>query len=328
MSALLAIEDYHLAIPTFDGPARVLNGIDLALEEGETLGIVGESGCGKTVLARTILGIGPDRAERKQGRILFEGRDVADLSARDWRGIRGVKIAMIFQDPMTYLNPLFTIGRQLGDAIAAHARAEGQARPGRAARRVRAATLLDQVGLREPERVLDYYPHQLSGGMRQRVLIALALSGKPRLLIADEPTTALDVTVQAQVLRLLRDLVETLGLTVVMISHDVGAIAALTGRVAVMYAGNVVEEGPTARVLARPLHPYTQGLLAALPEIDGAIRRLSGVPGTIPSLIDPPPGCRFHPRCPRATALCAAERPAMRGADPAHRVACHHADLA
>ncbi|MET7241741.1 ABC transporter ATP-binding protein [Methylobacterium sp. EM32] len=328
MSPLLAIEDYHLAIPTFDGPARVLNGIDLALDEGETLGIVGESGCGKTLLARSILGIGPGRAQRTGGRILFEGRDVGALSERDWRGIRGVKISMIFQDPMTYLNPLFTIGRQLGDAIAAHARAQGSVKPGRAERRARAAELLAQVALREPERVLDSCPHQLSGGMRQRVLIALALSGKPRLLIADEPTTALDVTVQAQVLRLLRDLVETLRLTVVMISHDVGAIAALTTRVAVMYAGNVVEEGATARVLAHPLHPYTRGLLAALPEIDGEIRRLQGVPGTIPSLIDPPSGCRFHPRCPRATAICTTERPAMRRADPAHRVACHHADLA
>ncbi|SFU74786.1 oligopeptide/dipeptide ABC transporter, ATP-binding protein, C-terminal domain-containing protein [Methylobacterium sp. 174MFSha1.1] len=328
MSPLLAIEDYHLAIPTFDGPARVLDGIDLALDEGETLGIVGESGCGKTVLARSILGIGPGRARRTGGRILFEGRDVGALSERDWRGVRGVKISMIFQDPMTYLNPLFTIGRQLGDAIAAHARAQGATKPGRAERRARAAELLAQVALREPERVLDSYPHQLSGGMRQRVLIALALSGKPRLLIADEPTTALDVTVQAQVLRLLRDLVETLRLTVVMISHDVGAIAALTERVAVMYAGNVVEEGATARVLARPLHPYTRGLLAALPEIDGEIRRLTGVPGTIPSLIDPPSGCRFHPRCPRATAICTTERPAMRRADPVHTVACHHADLA
>ncbi|MCF4129685.1 ABC transporter ATP-binding protein [Methylobacterium sp. SyP6R] len=328
MSALLAIEDYHLAIPTFDGPARVLNGINLALSEGETLGIVGESGCGKTVLARSILGIGPGRAQRTGGRILFEGRDVAAFSERDWRSVRGVKIAMIFQDPMTYLNPLFTIGRQLGDAIAAHARAHGAPRPAQAERRARAAALLAQVALREPERVLDSYPHQLSGGMRQRVLIALALSGKPRLLIADEPTTALDVTVQAQVLRLLRDLVETLALTVVMISHDVGAIAALTARVAVMYAGNVVEEGPTARVLARPLHPYTSGLLAALPEIDGEIRRLQGVPGTIPSLIDPPSGCRFHPRCAHATAICTTERPAMRRADPSHSVACHHADLA
>jgi oligopeptide/dipeptide ABC transporter ATP-binding protein len=327
MSALLAIEDYHLAINTFDGPARVLNGIDLSLEEGETLGIVGESGCGKTVLARTILGIGPGRAERTAGRILFEGEDVDGLSERQWRGIRGVKISMIFQDPMTYLNPLFTIGRQLGDAIAAHARAERLAKPGAGARRARAAELLDQVGMREPDRVLDSYPHQLSGGMRQRVLIALALSGKPRLLIADEPTTALDVTVQAQVLRLLRDLVDRLGLTVMMISHDVGAIAAIAGRVAVMYAGNVVEQGATARLLARPLHPYTQGLLAALPEIDGERRHLAGVPGTIPSLIDPPSGCRFHPRCPRATAICAAERPMMRAADLSHAVACHHADL-
>ena len=328
MTALLAIEDYHLSIATFDGPARVLNGIDLTLDEGETLGIVGESGCGKTVLARTILGIGPGRAGRTGGRILFEGRDVDGFTEREWRAIRGVKISMIFQDPMTYLNPLFTIGGQLGDAVAAHARSGKAPRPDRAARRARAAELLDQVGMREPGRVLESYPHQLSGGMRQRVLIALALSGKPRLLIADEPTTALDVTVLAQVLRLLADLVARLRLTVVMISHDVGAIAALTARLAVMYAGNVVEEGATARVLRRPLHPYTRGLLAASPEIDGDRRRLAGVPGTIPNLIDPPSGCRIHPRCPRATGICTTERPPMRRADPAHAVACHHADLA
>ena len=327
MTALLAIENYHLAINTFDGPARVLNGIDLTLEEGQTLGIVGESGCGKTVLARTILGIGPGRAERMAGRILFEGRDVDALSERDWRGIRGVKISMIFQDPMTYLNPLFTIGRQLGDVIAAHAKADGGAKPGAAARRARATELLDQVGLPETDRMLGSYPHQLSGGMRQRVLIALALSGSPRLLIADEPTTALDVTVQAQVLALLKDLVDRLRLTVVMISHDVGAIAALAERMAVMYAGNVVEEGETTRLLLHPLHPYTQGLLAALPEIDDEMRPLAGIPGTIPSLIDPPTGCRFHPRCPRASGICTAERPAMRRADPVHAVACHHADL-
>jgi oligopeptide/dipeptide ABC transporter, ATP-binding protein, C-terminal domain len=325
MTALLRIENYHLDIPTFDGVLRVLDGIDLTVERGETLGIVGESGCGKTVLVRSILGIGPKRARRTKGSMTFDSMSLDDLSEAEWRKIRGVKISMIFQDPMTYLNPLFTIGRQLSDVIAAHGRAQGRRPLTREERDQRCRQLLEQVQIRDPERVEASYPHQLSGGMRQRILIAMALAGEPKLLIADEPTTALDVTIQAQILDLMRDLVDRLGLTVIMISHDVGAIAAIAQRVAVMYAGVVVEQGPTHEILASPQHPYTQGLLAALPDIEGEIHPLEAIPGTIPNLIHPPSGCRFHPRCSRATEICKREKPEMRSIGADHAVACHHA---
>jgi oligopeptide/dipeptide ABC transporter ATP-binding protein len=325
MTALLHIEDYRLDIPTFDGTLKVLDGINLSLDQGETLGIVGESGCGKTVLARSILGIGPATAKRMSGSMTFDSVALDNLGESEWRRIRGVKISMIFQDPMTYLNPLFTIGRQLSDVVAAHRRAKGGRAPSRAEQREICGTLLEQVQIHDTARVIGSYPHQLSGGMRQRVLIAMALAGEPQLLIADEPTTALDVTIQAQILDLLRDLVARLGLTVVMISHDVGAIAAIARRVAVMYAGVVVEQGLTDDILTRPRHPYTQGLLGALPDIEGERHILEAIPGTIPNLIHPPSGCRFHPRCPRATEICAIEKPAARSIGADHVVACHHA---
>jgi peptide/nickel transport system ATP-binding protein len=270
MSELLEIRNYTLDIDTFDGPVHVLKNVDLTVRRGETLGIVGESGSGKTVLVRSILGIAPKRSRIVSGSVHFDGIDLAALDDRGWKKIRGVRISMIFQDPMTYLNPLFTIGRQIGDVIAAHARATGRTSTA-AARRARSEALLDQVGLPDPARVCDQYPHQLSGGMRQRVLIAMALSGEPDLLIADEPTTALDVTVQAQVLDLINELVARLKLTVIMISHDVGAIAMVARRCAVMYRGEIVEQGETREVLRAPRHEYTQRLLAAVPDIDGPL---------------------------------------------------------
>jgi len=270
MSALLEIRDYTLDIDTFDGPVHVLKHVNLTVRRGETLGIVGESGSGKTVLVRSVLGIAPKRARTVSGSVRFDGIDLAALDDRGWKKIRGVRISMIFQDPMTYLNPLFSIGQQIGDVIAAHNRATGKTMPA-AARRARAEELLDQVGIPDPARVCDQYPHQLSGGMRQRVLIAMALSGEPDLLIADEPTTALDVTVQAQVLELINELVARLNLTVIMISHDVGAIAMVARRCAVMYRGEIVEEGETRDVLRAPQHEYTRRLLAAVPDIDGPL---------------------------------------------------------
>lgn len=275
---LLDIKDYRLDIATFDGPVHVLKRINLTVNRGDTLGIVGESGSGKTVLVRSVLGIGPKGSKVVEGGITFDGQDITALSERDWTKIRGIRISMIFQDPMTYLNPLFSIGRQISDVIAAHERAAGQGVSSRSARRARTEELLDQVGLPDPKRLFDQYPHQLSGGMRQRVLIAMALSGKPDLLIADEPTTALDVTVQAQVLDLINSLVEKLNLTVIIISHDIGAIATVAKRCAVMYKGELVEQGLTADILNRPQHEYTRRLLAAVPDIDTAPDRVAAEP--------------------------------------------------
>jgi peptide/nickel transport system ATP-binding protein len=321
MTALLALRDYQLEFDTFDGAYQVLDGISLELAEGETLGLVGETGCGKSVLAKSVIGLLPrPPARTRGGRIEFEGRDLLACSEADWRGIRGHRISMIFQDPMTFLNPVLSIGQQIGDVIRVQ-RAGGT----RAAVQARAVELLELVRLPDAAGLLGRYPHQLSGGMRQRVLIAMALAGSPRLLIADEPTTALDVTIQAQVLALLRDLVARLNLAVIMISHDLGAVAAVCSRIAVMYAGTIVEDAPTDQLLNAPRHPYTRGLLAALPDIAGGNGTLQGIPGSIPNLLQPPAGCRFHPRCALADERCRREKPLLREVATAHRLACHHA---
>ncbi|TNM61243.1 ABC transporter ATP-binding protein [Aliirhizobium smilacinae] len=275
MTALLDIKNYRLDIGTFDGPVHVLKGINLTVNRGDTVGIVGESGSGKTVLVRSVLGIGPRNAKVVEGSISFDGQDITNLPEKDWTKIRGIRISMIFQDPMTYLNPLFTVGRQISDVIAAHEKAAGTGVSSKAARRTRTEDLLDQVGLPNPSMLFSQYPHQLSGGMRQRILIAMALAGKPDILIADEPTTALDVTVQAQVLDLINSLVEKLNLTVIMISHDIGAIATVAKRCAVMYKGEIVEQGMTQDILNRPQHEYTQRLLAAVPDIDIAPEKVA-----------------------------------------------------
>ena len=326
MTALLEIEDYRLAFDSFDGSAAVLDGIDLRVEAGSTLGIVGESGCGKSVLARSLLGLNPSPPARvASGAIRFEGRDLLTLAPRAMRALRGRRIAMIFQDPASYLNPVLSIATQMEDAIRGQDAAAGGAVRSRKVARTLAQGLLASVGLPDPARLLASYPHQLSGGMRQRVLIAMALAGDPTLLVADEPTTALDVTVQAQVLALIAELVRERGLTLMLISHDLGVIAAACSRVVVMYAGTVVEDAPTRALLEHPLHPYAQGLLAAVPDLDRPERVPRGIPGSIPSLLTPPSGCRFHPRCERATGLCAVEKPMLRELLPGRRVACHHA---
>ncbi|WP_366653655.1 ABC transporter ATP-binding protein [Fodinicurvata sp. EGI_FJ10296] len=323
---LLTVEDYKLDFDTFDGRIRVLDGIDLTVRQGETLGIVGETGCGKSVLAKSLLGLLPSPPARiAGGSIRFDGQELLGMSERRWRRLRGARIAMIFQDPMTFLNPVLSVGQQMADVIRADAAAMGRAKPSRVEIRERSVELLTKVRLPDAERLLRNYPHQLSGGMRQRVLIAMALSGEPQLLIADEPTTALDVTIQAQILSLIADLVDRLGLSVIMISHDFGAVAAVCRRIGVMYSGNMVEEAPTAELLTAPRHPYTQGLLAALPSMDKAEVTLKSIPGSIPDLLDPPTGCRFNPRCERATDLCRREKPELRRLADDHEVACHHA---
>ena len=324
--SLLEIRDYRLAFDTFDGTLHVLDGIDLSLEAGETLGIVGETGCGKSVLARSLLRLNPKPPARVvSGAILFEGEDVLRLPERAMRRLRGRRVAMVFQDPVSYLNPLLAVGTQMEDAIRGQEAALGKARRSRQAIRAQAADLLASVGLPEPQRLLASHPHQLSGGMRQRVLIAMALAGNPALLVADEPTTALDVTVQAQVLALIAGLVKERGLALMLISHDLGVVAASCARVAVMYAGTVVEEAPTAALLANPRHPYAQGLIAAVPDLDNPAHKPRGIPGSIPNLMTPPTGCRFNPRCALATDVCRSDKPMLRELAPAHRVACHHA---
>ena len=325
MKPLLEIRDYRLAFDGFDGTAAVLDGINLKLQAGDTLGIVGETGCGKSVLARSLLGLNPMPPARVvSGQILFRDQDILRMPESAMRRLRGRAISMVFQDPASYLNPLLAVGTQMEDAIRGQDRAVGGKMRPRAAARTLAAELLAAVGLPEPSRLLESHPHMLSGGMRQRVLIAMALAGDPALLVADEPTTALDVTVQAQVLALIARLVAERGLTLMLITHDLGVVAAACTRVAVMYAGNVVEESPTHELLAHPLHPYARGLIAAVPDLDQPERRPHGIPGSIPGLISPPKGCRFHPRCPMATEKCSVEKPLPREILPGRHVACHH----
>jgi peptide/nickel transport system ATP-binding protein/oligopeptide transport system ATP-binding protein len=326
VTALLDISGYRLAFDGFEGRAQVLDGIDLRVEPGETVGLVGETGCGKSVLARSIARL----VDMPPGRVLggsirFDGQDVFAMDSRALARLRGHGVAMIFQDPMTYLNPVFSVGSQMVDVIRARDRAAGKPKRSRHAARDAAAALLGSVRLPEPARLLDRYPHELSGGMRQRVLIAMALAGNPRLLVADEPTTALDVTIQAQVLRLIGELVAERGLTLLLISHDLGVIGALCRRIVVMYAGTVVEDADAATLFTSPRHPYTRGLLAAVPDLARPDHRTRPIPGHIPNLLEPPAGCRFHPRCPLAIPRCSAEKPALREVD-GRRVACHRAE--
>jgi oligopeptide/dipeptide ABC transporter ATP-binding protein len=323
---LLSVRDVRLAFDTFDGVYQAIDGISFDLAPGESLGIVGETGCGKSVTAKAILGLLPSPPARIEGgSILFDGEDLLRAGEARLRQIRGNDIAMIFQDPMTYLNPVFTVGVQLVDVILAHQRVRPPAdRLNRAQARDHAVDMLRRVHLPNPGRQLDSYPHQLSGGMRQRVLIAMALSGHPRLLIADEPTTALDVTIQAQILDLIGELRSEFGLSVIMISHDLGVVATVCDRVVVMYAGQVVEDAVVARLFDRPAHPYTRGLLAAVPHPGRPAASLAGIPGTLPNLLDPPAGCRFRARCALAADDCRRRPPPVRLA-AGHAASCWRA---
>ena len=310
---LLELRDYSLSIDSFDGRLQVLDGVSFSIDPGEVVGIVGETGCGKSITVKSVIGLVPSPpAKVEAGSVSFDGRDITAAEDATIRRLRGREVAMIFQDPMTYLNPLFTVGRQLSDVIRAKEALDPAAAPrSRAERRAKALELLGQVHLPDPPRQFDSYPHQLSGGMRQRVLIA------------DEPTTALDVTIQAQILDLVKELVETLGMAVIIISHDLGVVAALCRRILVMYAGTIVEDAATAELFENPRHPYTRGLLAAIPRLDGSATSLSGIPGSIPNFIEPPLGCRFHPRCAQAGPRCGRERPRSLELAPGHRTACH-----
>lgn len=329
---LLEIRNLHLTMRSFDGAAHVLNGIDLCVNRREIWGLVGETGCGKSLTGLSISRlVTTPPARYTAGEIRFDGENLFDLSEGQMRHLRGRRIGMIFQDPTTNLNPVFRIGDQLVDVALAAARhkpevlgleAGGSSWAKKAAARRLAVQMLDEVGIPDAEARLDDYPHQFSGGMRQRVLIAMALIGRPDLLIADEPTTALDVSVQAQVLKLFTGMVREHDMAVLLITHNLGVVAQTCTHVAVMYAGNIVESGPVARVLAAPAHPYTRALLAAIPT--RAVQRgaLQGLAGSVPSLIEAPPGCRFAPRCARSTPACLAGVPAAVDLGNGHSASC------
>ena len=318
--ALLEIRGLKTHFKTDEGMVQAVDGVDLTIGRGETLGVVGESGCGKTVTAMTVLKlIAMPPGKIVEGRILWKGRDLVPLDPDEMRRIRSREIAIVFQEPMTSLNPVYTVGEQIAEVVRLH---QGL---NRREAMDRAVEMLRLVHVPVPERRVRDYPHQLSGGMRQRVMIAMALICSPELLIADEPTTALDVTIQAQILDLLGEMKEQFGMAVMLITHAMGVVAETAERVAVMYAGRVVEEAAVDQLFARPLHPYTQGLIRSIPRLDmtsGKKRRLAAITGTVPSLLDPPPGCRFAPRCTFAIGACTKAVPELRPIDGSHKVAC------
>lgn len=314
---VLEVRDLRAYLSTRWGVTRAVDGVSFELREGETLGIVGESGSGKTMTALALLRLLPKPAGRIiGGQVLLDGEDLLTKSEREMRQVRGRKISMILQDPQTSLNPVFTIGNQLNEALQLL-----KARDGRSLRE-RAVEALRMVQVAAPERRLHDYPYQMSGGMRQRVVGAMAIAGHPRVLIADEPTTALDVTIQAQYLRLLKRIQQETGVSIIFITHDFGIVARMCDRAAVMYAGRIVEQGSVRQLFADPAHPYTRALLGSVPSMDQQVARLSAIDGQPPALFDLPPGCRFEPRCPQAMARCRDEYPATYSRGEAHGAAC------
>ncbi len=322
--ALLEVERLQTHFGTPDGVVRAVEGLSFHIDAGETLGIVGESGCGKSVTSMSILRLIPEPPGKIAGSVRFEGRDLLKVSEQEMRGIRGNAISMIFQEPMTSLNPVLTVGKQIGETVRLH---QGMnARDAEA----KAVEMLTLVGIPAPGRRVREYPHQLSGGMRQRVMIAMALACNPKLLIADEPTTALDVTIQAQILDLMRDLKTRMGSAIMLITHDLGVVAEMAQRVVVMYAGRKVEEAPVNEIFARPMHPYTRGLMGAVPKLgssleEGGRGKLAEIAGLVPSLRKPIIGCAFAGRCSIVTDLCRRVAPAIEPKAPDHSVACHYA---
>jgi peptide/nickel transport system ATP-binding protein len=320
---LLEVESLQTHFVTEDGVVRAVEGVSFSIAPGETLGLVGESGCGKSVTALSVMRLLSKNARVVGGRVRFDGTDLLALSEAEMRAIRGNRIAMIFQEPMTSLNPVHTIGEQIGEAVRIHQGLRSRAALARAADMLRVVRIPDA-----PRRLRDY-PHHFSGGMRQRAMIAMALACSPRLLIADEPTTALDVTIQAQILRLMLELKQRIGAAILMITHDLGVVAETCQRVIVMYAGRVVEEAAVEALFDHPAHPYTRGLLGAIPRgADRRRRRLVEIPGVVPNLAQPLCGCSFAPRCPLVTDACRAEVPELRTIAPGHRAACIRAEAA
>ncbi len=326
MSHLLEVTNLQTHFPTRAGLVRAVDGISFYIDRGELLGLVGESGCGKSITALSIMRLIAPPGKIVGGEISFDGRNLLKLSDSEMRAIRGDDIAMIFQDPMTSLNPVFTVGEQIAEALRLHRKLS------RKAARAAAIAAMREVSIPDPARRIDDYPHQLSGGMRQRVMIAMALACDPKLLIADEPTTALDVTIQAQILELLNELRKNRELAVLLITHDLGVVAEVADRVAVMYTGRFVEESPVEELFARPRHPYTEGLLRSVPKLTSATAakagRLETIEGTVPSPTDLPPGCHFAPRCPYRMPRCTAEEIPLYDLEGGVKVRCVLFDLA
>jgi peptide/nickel transport system ATP-binding protein len=313
---LLRVRDLRITLPTARGPAEALRGVSFGLDRGQTLGLIGESGCGKSMTALALMGLLPERAQLS-GSIRFDGTELTTLDEADWCQLRGARLGMVFQEPMTALNPLHTVGRQIAEPLRLHRGLSADAA------RAEALRLLERVQLPQAAQRLDTYPHQLSGGQRQRVVIAIALACGPDLLIADEPTTALDATIQREVLDLLAGLVQDSGMALLLVSHDLAVMAHRVQRLMVMYAGQVVESGPASAVFAQPAHPYTRGLLAARPRL-GLARgtRLTTIPGRVPELHEMPPGCAFADRCPRVIEACRAAPPAVVDLGDGHQARC------
>ena len=319
---ILELVDLTVEIATEEGLIRPVDGVSFGLAPGRTLAVVGESGCGKSLTALAIMDLLDGSAARiPKGEVRFAGQDLRRLSRRERAALRGDRLAMIFQEPMSALNPSMTIGDQIGEVLIRHRGAT------KTAALEEAVALLRQVGIPAPERRVHDYPHRLSGGMRQRAMIAMALACRPQLLIADEPTTALDVTVQAQILDLLQRLQQETGMALILITHDLGVVAELADEVVVMYAGRVVERAPVGRLFAEPQHPYTIGLLGAVPRLDAPAESLAVISGMVPSPLAPPAGCRFNPRCPFAIDICRSEAPALAMLAPGHEAACWRAPL-
>ncbi|MGE6415247.1 ABC transporter ATP-binding protein [Planococcus kocurii] len=313
---LLKVEDLKVRFKTDNGYVSTVNGVTFSVRKGETLAIVGESGSGKSVTSLALMGILPANGEIYEGDIIFEDKDLRNLSKKEYRQLRGNEIAMIFQEPMTALNPVFTIGNQLRETMILHYKmSKDQAQK-------KGIEMLEIVGLPDAEKVMGRFPHQLSGGMRQRVMIAMALSCNPKLLIADEPTTALDVTIQAQILTLMRDLKEKSNTSIMIITHDLGVVAELADRVIVMYAGEVVEEAPIYELFENPLHPYTKGLMTSIPKVHDRVDDLYSIEGTVPNPSNMPTGCKFHPRCPLGDIECTKIHPALEFVSENHAKRC------
>ncbi|WP_105615713.1 ABC transporter ATP-binding protein [Vallitalea okinawensis] len=315
-NTLLEVKDLRTYFHTKKGDVHAVDGVDFSVDKGKTLCIVGESGCGKSVTSLSIMQLIDKKGEIISGQVNFQGKDLLHYREEEIRQVRGNKISMIFQEPMTSLNPVFTIGRQVGEPLILH---RGMSKK---AAKKEAVELLTRVGIPRADEVVNEYPHQLSGGMRQRVMIAMALACEPELLIADEPTTALDVTIQAQILELMNELQEKYGMSIVFITHDLGVVAEMADHVVVMYAGRIVEEADSLELYDNPMHPYTIGLLGSIPDIDNDKERLANIDGVVPNPLSMPKGCPFHPRCEKATELCKEKLPELREVVEGHKVSC------